>query len=82
MPFVYLVQKKLAKNPVLRIRIRIRMFLGILDPDPDPLVRGTKSGSGSFYHQAKRVRKTLIPTALRLFLLFIFVKKCKCTFKK
>ncbi len=47
---------------LIRIR-RIRMFLGLPDPDPDPLVQGTY-GSGSFYHQAKIVRKTLIPTAL------------------
>jgi serine/threonine protein kinase len=52
--------------PVLRIRIRIHVFLGLLDPDPD-LVRGMDpdgSGSGSFYHQAKIVRKTLISTVL------------------
>jgi hypothetical protein len=44
-----------------RVR-RIRMFLGLLDLDP--LVRGygSGSGSGSFYHQAKVVLKTLIPT--------------------
>ncbi len=55
---------------VLRIRIRqIRMFLGLLDPDPDPLVRGMDpdplvrdAGSGSFYHLAKKVKKTLIST--------------------
>jgi hypothetical protein len=35
------------------------MILGLLDPDP--LVR---HGSGSFYNQAKIVRKTLIPTVL------------------
>jgi hypothetical protein len=35
------------------------MFLSL--PDPDPLVRG-RYGSGSFYHQAKIIRKTLIPT--------------------
>ncbi len=41
---------------------RIHMFLGLLDPDPS--VRyGSGSGSGSFYHQAIKVRKTLIPTA-------------------
>ncbi len=38
-----------------------------LDP-PDPHVFGLsisqRYGSGSFYHQAKKVRKTLIPTAL------------------
>ncbi len=36
---------------------------------------GSESGSGSFYHQAKIVRKTLIPTVLWLlfdFLVFIF----------
>jgi hypothetical protein len=49
---------------VLRIRIRrIHMFLGLLNPDL--LVRDRyESGSGSFYHQAKIVRKTLIPTVL------------------
>jgi hypothetical protein len=37
--------------------IRIHMFLGL--QDPDPLVRGYGSGSGSFYHQAKIVKKNL-----------------------
>jgi hypothetical protein len=44
----------------------------VADPDPnpdppDPHVFGlpeSGSGSGSFYHQAKIVRKTLIPTTL------------------
>jgi hypothetical protein len=57
-------------KPVLRIRIRIRirMFLG--PPDPDPLVRGMDPDPNpaldpeSFYHHAKIVRKTLIPTIL------------------
>jgi hypothetical protein len=31
------------------------MFLGLLDPDPDPLVK--RYVSGSFYNQAKIVRK-------------------------
>jgi hypothetical protein len=59
---------------VLRIR-RIRMlFLGLLDPDP--LVRryGSGSGSGSFYHTAKIVRKTLIPTVWRLLYDFLTLK--------
>ncbi len=47
-------------------------------PDPDLLVKryesGSGSGSGSFYHQAKIVRKTLIPTVLRLLLDFSFLK--------
>ncbi len=54
--------------PVLRIRI----FLSLLDPDPDPLVRG--SGSGSFYHQVKIIRKTLIPTVLWLLFEFFSLK--------
>ena len=41
------------------------------NPDPDPRVFGPPgSGSGSFYHHAKIVRKTLISTVLRLFLNF------------
>jgi hypothetical protein len=39
------------------------MFLDLLDPDPDPFVRGTDP-AGSFNHQAKIVRKTLISTVL------------------
>jgi hypothetical protein len=52
------------------------MFLG----RPDPLVRGmhrygSGSGSGYFYHQAKIVRKTLIPAIfVTSFRLFIFDK--------
>ncbi len=37
---------------------------------PDPHVFGPP-GSGSFYHNAKLVRKTLIPTILWLFLTFL-----------
>jgi hypothetical protein len=47
-------------------------FLGLLDPDPDPLRK--RYGSGSFYHQAKIVRKTLIPTALQLLFDFLSLK--------
>jgi hypothetical protein len=44
----------------------------VADPNPDPHVFGPPGsgsisqnyGSGSFYHQAEIVRKTLIPTAL------------------
>ncbi len=59
--------------------------------DPDPYNFGPpgsesisqRCGSGSFYHQARIVRKTLIPTVLWLFIdFFIFEKGCKCTFKK
>ncbi len=48
------------------------MFLGLLDPDPYPLRKRYRSGS--FYHQAKIVRKTLIHTALRLFFYFLSLK--------
>ena len=42
-----------------------------LDPDPVPHVFGAPgSGSGSFYHHAKIVRKTLTHTILLLFLTF------------
>jgi hypothetical protein len=52
------------------------MFLGLLDPDPDPLVRGMDPDTDPildpdpdpFYHQAKIVRKTLIPTVWSLYL--------------
>jgi hypothetical protein len=55
--------------PMFRIQIhRIHMFLGLPDPDPDPLFRGMDAGFGSFYHQAKIVRKSLIPTVLCLLL--------------
>jgi hypothetical protein len=45
------------------------------DPDPpDPHVLGPPgSGSGSFYHHAKIVRKTF-PTILLLFLIFYLLK--------
>ncbi len=67
---------------MLWIRILIRMFLGLPDPhpDPDPYVFGPPrsasgsgshkydSGSGSFHHQAKILRKTSsIVTYLWLF---------------
>jgi hypothetical protein len=52
-----------------------QLVISVADPNPsDPYVFGPPgsgsisqkygSGSGSFYHQAKIVRKTLIPTAL------------------
>jgi hypothetical protein len=56
----------------------------VADPDQDPHVFGPpgsgstsqryRSGSGSFYHHAKIVRKTLIPTILWLFLTFYRLK--------
>jgi hypothetical protein len=50
------------------LRIRIRMFLGLTDPDP--LIKR----SGSFYHQAKIVRKTLISTVLWTLYNFLSLK--------
>jgi hypothetical protein len=57
--------------------INLKLESSVADPDPpDPHVFGPPgsgsgsisqkygSGSGSFYHQAQKVRKTLIPTAL------------------
>jgi hypothetical protein len=46
---------------VLRFRIRQTVIYG-------------PSGSGSFYHQAKKLRKTLIPTALWLLFDFLSLK--------
>jgi hypothetical protein len=45
---------------------------------------GSRSGScsGSFYHHAKIVRKPWFLLFCDSFLLFIFEKRCKCTFKK
>ncbi len=49
------------------------MFLGLLDPDPNPLVRCTDPDP-YMYHQAKLVRKTLIPTVLLLLFDFLSLK--------
>ncbi len=43
----------------------------------------SESGSGSFHHLAKILRKTLISTVLWLLhTIFFFEEWCKCTFKK
>jgi len=55
------------EKPVLWICIRIHVF------GPP----GSESGSESFYHHAKIVRKTLIPTVS-----WLHEKWCQCTFKK
>jgi hypothetical protein len=55
----------------------------VADPEPDsyvfgPLGSGPVSqmyGSGSFYHQAKIVRKSFIPTVLLLLFDFLSLKK-------
>jgi len=63
-------------RPPFRGLFRLKLYRGqqvVPDPDPpDPNVFGPSGsgsisqryGSGSFYHQAKLVRKTLIPTVL------------------
>ncbi len=60
------IHKSINLRAVLRIQIRIlRILLFLVLPDPDPLVRGTAAApDGPFYHQAKIVRKTLIPSVL------------------
>jgi hypothetical protein len=60
------------------------LIFSVADPNPDPNVfepsgsisqrYGSGTGSGSFYHQAKKGRKTLIPTALRLLFNFLSLK--------
>ncbi len=70
------------KNAVFRIRIRmVRMFFG-----PPGSASGSviySYGSGSFYHQAKKWRKTLISAVLWLLCDFLSLKKwCKGTVKK
>jgi hypothetical protein len=64
-----------ADTEALDENIDIIVISGVADPNPsDPYVFGPfgsgsisqryGSGSGSFYHQSKIVRKTLIPTVL------------------
>jgi hypothetical protein len=63
------------------LRIQIHMFLGLTDPDPDLLVRDTDPDPS--ITQAKIVRKTLIPTVLRLLYDFLSLKNdANDTFKK
>ncbi len=57
----------ILSKPVFRIRIRI-------DTPDQHGFRPPGSGSGSFHHQAKIVRKTLIPTVLWLLLEFLPLK--------
>ncbi len=69
------------------------LLTSVADPNPDPsdpygppgIGSGSISqryGSGSFYHPAKIVRKTLIPLFCDFFLPFNFEKWCKCTVKR
>ncbi len=64
--------KKYNDDLSSQIISHIRKIISVADPDPDPPdphVFGPP-GSGSFYHNAKIVRKTLIPTIWWLFLTF------------
>jgi hypothetical protein len=63
--------KQLLSGTVLRIRLRTYVFL-----HPESRSVGHRYGSGfrSFYHQAKIVKKTLIPTVLRLLYDFLSMK--------
>ncbi len=65
--------------------MKAKVTISVAEQDPsDPYVFGPpgsgsgsisqKYGSGSFYHQAKIVRKTLIPTALCLLFDFLSLK--------
>ncbi len=70
-----LLSKSFLRNvlvPVLRIRIRIRRIHLLFWPPR----------SGSSYHQAKIVRKTLIPTVLRLRYDFLSLKDVVYVFSK
>jgi hypothetical protein len=46
----------------------VSLYISVSDPNPDPDPSDSyvfrPPGSGSFYHQAKIVRKTLIPTVV------------------
>jgi hypothetical protein len=54
-----------SQRSLLRIRIyRIHLFLGLPGSGSLSQKYGSVSGSGSFYHHAKIVRKTLIPAIL------------------
>ncbi len=65
----------LMLKPVFRIRIRIHRIKKVLGaPGSGSTTQSYESGSGSFYHQAKIVRKTLIPSVLWLLLDFLSLK--------
>jgi hypothetical protein len=67
---------------VLPAKSRRRLAVCVAGSVPDPHVSvppgsgfiSQRYGSGSFYHKAKIVRKTSIPTVLRLLLDFLFKK--------
>jgi hypothetical protein len=72
------VSQIIMSKAVFRIRIRIHrihMFVDLPDPDPYPLVRSmVRILLSSFYHQAKIIRKTLIPTVCDFFWTFYLRK--------
>ncbi len=77
---------EVAQYKVLIVKYaKVSIVTSVADPDPTPtpdpgpsdpfvLFSGYGSGSGSFYHQAKIVRKTMIPSALWLLFDFISMK--------
>ncbi len=85
------VRRRRGRAPRPRRRPRGTLITIVADPDPsDPYVFGPpgsgstrqRYGFGSFYHQAKTSKKTLwFLLFCDFFLLFIFDKGRKCTFK-
>ncbi len=82
-PFLrfWLACSTVLSKPVLRIRIRIwirihriHMFLGLLDPDPSARGMDPVPDLDPSITKQKKVRKTLIPTALRLLFDFLPLK--------
>ncbi len=59
---VWLILAKIGQKSAFSFSFVCRLS-NVADPDPDTHVFGPP-GSGSFYHHAKIVRKTLIPTIL------------------
>jgi hypothetical protein len=84
---VIVPQKKIMSRSFLNSGTLI-VIINVADPDPsDPYVFGPPgSGSGSFYHQAKKVRKPLVPMICDFFFTFHLLKmmysKCTSSLKK
>ncbi len=82
MPTTMRGRTSLTTMTVLPARSHRRLAVCVAGSVPDSHVFGPpwsgsisqRYGSGSFYHQAKIVRKTSIPTVLRLLLDFLFCK--------
>jgi hypothetical protein len=82
------LRERFGYPPRLATPSQVSQYSSLLSSvaDPDPYVFGppgsgfisqrfgSGSGSGSFYHQAKIVRKSLVPTALWLLFDFLSLK--------